>query len=315
MTAAAVQSKDLLWIRGMSAPSILSLLDAAKLWRDPKKTSDRLAGRTVINLFLEPSTRTRVSFEIAAKRLGASVVNIAATSSSLVKGESLVDTARTLDAMNPDAIVMRHPSSGAPQIVARHTRAAVINGGDGAHEHPTQALLDALTIRGRKGRLDRLRVAIVGDVLHSRVARSNAHLLTTMGSDVVLCSPRSLLPEGIASIVGPAPGHLSATTSMDEALDGADVVMMLRVQHERQQESFFPSIGEFRSRFGLNAERLRRAKPDAIVMHPGPVNRGVEVTPDVADGPRAVILEQVTNGVAIRMAVLDNLIGRKKHAD
>ena len=315
MTSAAVQSKDLLWIRGMSAPAILSLLDAAKVWRDPKKTSDRLAGRTVINLFLEPSTRTRVSFEIAAKRLGASVVNIAATSSSLVKGETLVDTARTLDAMYPDAIVMRHPSSGAPQIVARHTRAAVINGGDGAHEHPTQALLDALTIRGRKGRLDRLRVAIVGDVLHSRVARSNAHLLTTMGSDVVLCGPRSLLPDGMASIVGEAPGKLSTTTSMDEALDGADVVMMLRVQHERQQESFFPSIGEFRSRFGLNAVRLRRAKPEAIVMHPGPVNRGVEVTPDVADGPQSVILEQVTNGVAIRMAVLDRLIGKKTTTD
>ena len=315
MTAAVAPAKDLLWIRGMPESEIVSLLDAALEWKDPASTSDRLAGRTVINLFLEPSTRTRVSFEIAAKRLGANVVNIAATSSSLAKGESLVDTARTLDAMHPDAIVMRHPSSGAPLIVARNTRASVINGGDGAHEHPTQALLDAVTIRAHKGRLDGLRIAIVGDILHSRVARSNAHLLTTMGSDVVLCGPRSLLPEGIDSIVGEAKGKLSSTTSVDEALDGADIVMMLRVQHERQQESFFPSIGEYRSRYGLNTERLGRAKPDAIVMHPGPVNRGVEMTPEVADSPQSVILEQVANGVALRMAVLDRLIGRKEHAD
>ncbi|MBK6424887.1 MAG: aspartate carbamoyltransferase catalytic subunit [Blastocatellia bacterium] len=314
-STATAPRRDLLQIRGLSAGEIVTLLDAATKWLDPASVSDRLAGRTVINLFLEPSTRTRVSFEIAAKRLGASVVNIAAASSSLVKGETLVDTARTLDAMHPDAIVIRHPSSGAPQIVARHTRAVVINGGDGAHEHPTQALLDALTMRIRKGRIDRLRVAIVGDVRHSRVARSNAHLLTTVGSDVVLCGPRSLLPEGIESIVGEAPGKLHATSSIDEALEGADVVMMLRVQHERQQESFFPSIGEYRTRYGLDAERLRRAKPDAIVMHPGPVNRGVEVSPDVADGPQSVILEQVANGVAVRMAVLDGLVGTRKTTD
>lgn len=315
MTSAVAAPKDLLWIRGMAASEITSILDAAERWTDPSSTSDVLAGRTVLNLFLEPSTRTRVSFEIAAKRLGANVVNIAATSSSLVKGESLVDTTRTLDAMHPDAIVVRHPSSGAPRIVARNTRAAVINGGDGAHEHPTQALLDALTIRSRFGRLDGLRVAIIGDILHSRVARSNAHLLTTMGSDVVLCGPRSLLPDGMASIVENAPGTLSTTRVIDEALEGADVVMMLRVQRERQQESFVPSIGEYTARFGLNAARLAIAKPHAIVMHPGPVNRGVEMTPEVADGPQSVILQQVANGVAVRMAILERLIGMKSNAD
>jgi len=293
----------------MTADDIVAILDAAGRWTGASGAADTLTGRTVVNLFLEPSTRTRVSFEIAAGRLGAMVVNIAATSSSIVKGESLVDTARTLDAMRPDAIVVRHPSAGAPAIVARHTKASVVNAGDGAHEHPTQALLDALTIRGRFGRLDGLRVAIVGDIVHSRVARSNAQLLTTMGSDVVFCGPRSLMPEAMVSIVEGGPGRLTPASSIEEAVDGADVVMMLRVQHERQQAAFVPSLGEYKSRFRLDAARLERAKPEAIVMHPGPVNRGVEMTPEVADGPQSVILEQVANGVAVRMAVLEMLIG------
>jgi aspartate carbamoyltransferase catalytic subunit len=303
--------KDLLQIRGLPAGEITAILDAAARFQDPSVRSDALAGRMVVNLFLEPSTRTRTSFEIAAKRLSADVVNIDAGSSSLVKGESLVDTTRTIAAMHPSAIVVRHPSSGAPHIVARHTEAAVVNGGDGAHEHPTQALLDARTILDHKGRIAGLKVAIVGDIRHSRVARSNVHLLVRLGAHVSLAGPSTLLPEGIETIAGEGEGSLARSRSVDEAVEGADVVMMLRVQLERQHEAFFPSLKEYHSRYGLTADRLERAAPDAIVLHPGPVNRGVELAPDVADGPRSVILDQVANGVAVRMAVLSTVRGAR----
>ncbi len=301
--------KDLLQIRGLELADVTAILDRAGRFQDPATRSDALAGRIVINLFLEPSTRTRVSFEIAAKRLSADVVNMSTGSSSLTKGESLVDTTRVLDAMNPSFVVVRHSAPGAPRIVADNTRASVVNAGDGAHEHPTQALLDARTILDRKGRIDGLRVAIVGDILHSRVARSNAHLLTLLGAHVVFAGPRTLIPEGIERIADGNAGTLSVAPTADEAIDGADVVMTLRIQLERQGEPFFSSLGEYHRMFGLTAERLERSKPDSIVMHPGPVNRGVEMSPDVADGPRSVLLHQVANGVAVRMAVLDLLAG------
>ncbi len=300
--------KDLLQIRGLPAEEIVAILDAAAAYQDPSVRSDALGRCTIVNLFLEPSTRTRTSFEIAAKRLSADVVNVAAAASSLVKGESLVDTTRTIDAMQPAAIVVRHASAGAPHIVARHTDAAVVNGGDGAHEHPTQALLDARTILDHKSRIAGLKVVIAGDVRHSRVARSNIHLLTKLGAHVALTGPGTLLPDGIETIADDAEGSVARARSFDDALDGADVVMMLRVQLERQQEAFFPSLGEYHARYGLTDERLDRAAPDAIVMHPGPFNRGVELTPAVADGPRSVILDQVANGVAVRMAVLARLV-------
>jgi aspartate carbamoyltransferase catalytic subunit len=301
--------KDLLTIRGLAVGEIETLLAAAASYRvapgvPVTAAPSRLAGRVVVNLFLEPSTRTRVSFEIAAKRLGAEVVNIAGASSSITKGESLVDTTRNLDAMRPAAIVVRHNLAGAPAIIARNTSAAVINGGDGAHEHPTQALLDALTIRDAKGTIAGLRVVIAGDIRHSRVARSNIHLLTALGADVVLAGPRTLMPVGIDEI---APG-VTVAESFEAALDGADVVMMLRIQLERQQEHFFPSIGEYTARYALTEKRLRLARPDAIVLHPGPVNRGVELAPEVADGPASRILAQVGNGVAVRMGVLTELV-------
>jgi aspartate carbamoyltransferase catalytic subunit len=296
--------KDLLQIRGLSPEEITTILEAARAYRDPSVRSEALRGRVVVNCFLEPSTRTRTSFEVAAKRLSADVVNVEGSSSSLVKGESLVDTVRTIEQMSPSAIVVRHAASGAPHIVAANSRAAVVNAGDGAHEHPTQALLDALTILDHKPSIAGLKVAVVGDVRHSRVARSNAHLLTKLGAHVVFAGPGTLLPEGIDTIVDEADGTLTRARSLDEALEGADVVMMLRIQLERQAEAFFPSLGEYRSRYGLSHARLERAAPDAIVMHPGPVNRGVEIDPEVADSPRSVILEQVANGVAVRMAVL-----------
>jgi aspartate carbamoyltransferase catalytic subunit len=301
--------KDLLQIRGLEPARIAAILESARSFQSPSARGEDLAGKTVINLFLEPSTRTRTSFEIAAKRLSGDVVNISPAASSLVKGESLVDTTRTLDAMNPAAIVIRHGSSGAPRIVAAHTDAAVVNAGDGAHEHPTQALLDARTILDRKRSIAGLRVAIVGDIRHSRVARSNVHLLTKLGAHVVLSGPRTLVPDCIEQIADEAEGTVSRAASMDEALEGADVVMMLRIQLERQQEAFFPSLGEYHRLYGLTAERLERTAPEAIVLHPGPVNRGVEIAPDVADGPRSLILDQVANGVAVRMAVLAALAG------
>ena len=257
-----------------------------------------LRGRMVVNLFFESSTRTRFSFETAEKWLSADSLNFAAKGSSVEKGETLLDTARNLQAMAPDLIVIRHQTPGVPHFLARNLAAGVINAGDGAHEHPTQALLDALTIRRRLGRLEGLRVAITGDIAHSRVVRSNIWLLTKMGARVVVCAPPTLMPPRIEEM------GVTATTDFDAALDNADVVMMLRIQLERQGTSLFPSAREYFKRYGLTAARLARARPEAIVMHPGPMNRGVEIASDVADSPRSVILEQVSNGVAVRMAVL-----------
>jgi len=308
-----VNRKDLLGIEGLDRQEIVEILDTADSFQEVSsrtiKKVPTLRGQTVINLFFEPSTRTRTSFEIAGKRLSADVVNISMSTSSVSKGETLIDTARTLDAMAADCVVIRHSSSGAPHTIARLTKARIINGGDGAHEHPTQALLDALTIRQHKGRLDGLKVAIVGDVAHSRVARSNIHLLTKFGSHVWLCAAPTLMPVGMEEIVCDERSLLHITNSMDEALENADVIMMLRVQFERMSESFFPSIREYYRYYGLSRQRVDRAKSDVIIMHPGPMNRGVEIATDVADGPYSVILEQVAAGVAVRMAILYLLLG------
>jgi aspartate carbamoyltransferase catalytic subunit len=298
--------RNLLGIRGLSAEEITHVLDTAESFREINareiKKVPTLRGRTVINLFFEPSTRTRTSFEIAGKRLSADVINISSSSSSVTKGETLLDTARNLEAMSPDLIVIRHPSAGAPHQLARICRAAVVNAGDGAHEHPTQALLDALTIRQQKGTIKGLRIAIVGDILHSRVARSNAHLLTTLGASVAVAGPGTLAPPEFASLVGE--GELSVERRIEGAVEGADVVMVLRIQRERQDKAFLPSLREYAVHYGLNMKRLALAKPDAVVMHPGPMNRGIEIASDVADGARSLILEQVANGLAVRMAVL-----------
>jgi aspartate carbamoyltransferase catalytic subunit len=262
-----------------------------------------LRGRTVVNLFYEDSTRTRISFEAAAKRLSADVINFSAKGSSVSKGESLKDTALTLQAMGADAVVIRHAASGAPHRLAAWVDGSVVNAGDGTHEHPTQALLDAYTMRSRLGRLDGLSVAIVGDVLHSRVARSNVLLLHTLGAHVTLVGPPTLLPVGVDS--WPA----KTSYDLDAVLPGADVVMMLRVQRERMDDAFFPSVREYSRRYGLDAGRMRMLPEHAIVMHPGPMNRGMEISPDVADSPRSTIVEQVANGVSVRMAVLYLLLG------
>ena len=305
--------KDLLGIAELNTEEIELILETAETFRDINsrqiKKVPTLRGKTVINLFFEASTRTRTSFEIAAKRLSADAINISASTSSVVKGETLVDTALNLQAMAPDAIVIRHSSAGAPARVAAIARAAVINAGDGTHEHPTQALLDALTIRHHKRQLGGLKVAIIGDILHSRVARSNIHLLTRMGAEVVLAGPRTLLPFGLEKVIDARPGSLRFAASIEEALRGADVVMTLRIQLERQSGGFFPTLREYSTQFGLNRRRLALAKPDAIVLHPGPINRGVEIDSDVADGTTSVILDQVENGVAVRMAILYLLAG------
>jgi aspartate carbamoyltransferase catalytic subunit len=305
--------KDLLGIADLTPEEITLILDTAETFRDINKRRIKkvptLRGKTVINLFFEASTRTRTSFEIAAKRLSADAINISASTSSVVKGETLADTVMNLQAMAPDALVIRHASSGAPHQIARILDAAVINAGDGAHEHPTQALLDALTIRHGKGRFAGLKVAIIGDILHSRVARSNAHLLTKLGAHVVLAGPRTLLPFGLEKQIAPAEGSVCFARNVEDAVAGADVVMMLRIQLERQAGGFFPSLREYAIHYGLNRRRLALAKPDAIVMHPGPINRGVEIDSDVADGPLSMILDQVSAGVAVRMAVLYLLAG------
>ncbi len=308
-SAATLKSRHLLGIAGLEAGEIALILDTAvamkEIGRRAIKKVPTLRGRTVVNLFFEPSTRTRTSFEIAEKRLSADTLSIATATSSVTKGESLIDTVRNLEAMAPDMIVMRHASSGAAHLLARTCRSAIINAGDGMHEHPTQALLDAFTIREHKGRLAGLKVAIVGDLLHSRVLRSNVLLLNTMGARVWACGPATLIPAGFDRF------GVRVTTSVDEAVEGADVVMMLRIQHERMHGHFIPSVREYFSLFGLTPDRMNRAAPDAIVMHPGPMNRGVEIDSEVADGPFSVILEQVANGVAVRMAVLYLLSGRE----
>ena len=301
-----LRTRHLLGIASLEADEIQLILDTAESFaeigtREIKKVPT-LRGKTVVNFFIEPSTRTRSSFELAEKRLSADAVNFSTQSSSFVKGETLLDTARTLEAMAPDFIVIRHSEAGAPHFLARHSECSIVNAGDGAHEHPTQALLDAYTIRRRKP-LRGLRAAIIGDIMHSRVARSNVLLLSKMGAEVIVCGPPTLLPVGFEQL------GCSVTHRIDEALEGADVVMVLRLQLERMSRGFLPSLREYAKLYGLNRERLRRAAAEPIVMHPGPMNRGVEISGDVADGEHSVILEQVTNGVAVRMAVLYLLAG------
>jgi aspartate carbamoyltransferase catalytic subunit len=303
-------SKHLLAIEGMYPPEIGQLLDLAESYallnRSGKTQRDVLRGKTLINLFFEDSTRTRTSFELAGKRLGADVINMSVSASSVNKGETLLDTASTLNAMQCDLLVVRHDQSGAPALLAQKVDAAVINAGDGTHEHPTQALLDALTIRRRRGRLDGLTVAICGDITHSRVARSNIYLLTTMGCAVRLIGPPTLIPAGIDRL------GIDIFHDMDAGLADVDIVMMLRLQRERMTKGLIPSAREYFRFYGLDAARLARAKPDALVMHPGPMNRGVEIDSAVADDPqRSLIREQVEMGVAVRMAVLD-VLGRKQ---
>jgi len=308
--------RHLLSIAQLSRDDILALLDEANRWfvmpwepaGDVKKTRV-LYGRTIVNLFFESSTRTRTSFEVAGKRLGADVVNVSPQTSSVTKGETLLDTVKNLEALRADAIVLRHAACGAAEFVASSIRASLVNAGDGAHEHPTQALLDAFTIRRHKGGIAGLVVAICGDILHSRVARSNALLLGALGARVRLCGPRTLLPRH-AEAMG---STVQTVGSIDQAVCGADVVMMLRIQTERLAGASIATTREYARTFGLNARVLSLAKPDAIVMHPGPVNRGVEIDPHIADGPRSVILEQVEAGVAVRMAVLDRIIARGDH--
>ena len=302
----AFPHRGLLGLAGLAPHEILYLLDEAEQWvalnRQPQKRDDRLKGLTIINAFFENSTRTLLSFEIAGKRLGADVVNMHAATSSVKKGETLIDTAMTLNAMRADAIVIRHASSGAVRLIADKVDCPVLNAGDGQHEHPTQGLLDALTIRGAKGRLSDLTVTICGDILHSRVARSNILCLTTLGAEVRVCAPPALMPEGIEAM------KVTPYHDFDAALSGADVVMMLRLQQERMQGQFIASPREYRHLYGLTVERLARAKPDAVVMHPGPMNRGVEIDSNVADlAGRSLITTQVEMGVAIRMACLDVL--------
>jgi aspartate carbamoyltransferase catalytic subunit len=309
----SLRRKDLLGIADLSPEEISLILDTAEAMKEvgsrPIKKVPALRGKTVVNLFFEPSTRTRTSFEIAEKRLSADTLSVAIGTSSVVKGETLADTALNLEAMSPDMIVLRHSSSGACHLLSRICRSAIVNAGDGTNEHPTQALLDALTIRERKGRLKGLKVGIIGDLLHSRVLRSNIHLLTKMGADVWVCGPPTLVPAGIQRL------GVRVTSNVDEAVADADVVMLLRIQLERMEGAYFPSLREYFHVFGMTEARLRLARPDVIIMHPGPMNRGVEIASEVADGPYSVILDQVANGVAVRMAVLYLLAGGAEHEE
>ena len=310
--AAAAQwtKKDLLGLRELSAEDIRLALATAESFREisqrPIKKVPALRGKTVVNLFFEPSTRTRTSFELAAKRLSADIINISTTTSSIAKGETIMDTVRNLEALKVDILIIRHAAAGVPHTVARHSRASVINAGDGAHEHPTQALLDLLTIQQKKGRLEGVRVAILGDIAHSRVARSDIWGLTKLGAHVTVCGPPTLIPPHIE--------ELGATVEWDlkTAMRDADVLMLLRIQHERQEAALVPSLREYRLRYGIDRERLKLAKPDVLIMHPGPVNRGVEIDSSVADGANSAILDQVTNGVAVRMAALYLVSGGSK---
>ncbi len=323
--------RDLLGIRDLTAAEINGILDTAENFREVNtreiKKVPTLRGKTIINLFFESSTRTRTSFELAAKRLSADAVNISVSSSSLSKGESLLDTALNLDAMQPDCIVVRHGSAGVPHQLAKVSKAAIVNAGDGANEHPTQALLDAMTIREHKKKIKGLKVAIVGDILHSRVARSNIHLLTKLGAKIRVAGPGTLVPKDFEYLIteGGNPSssegvktntlhasRVSASTAnalevcshVEDAIEGADVVMILRIQRERQDSAYFPTLREYAIHYGLTSERLDLAKKDAIVLHPGPMNRGIEISSDVADSSRSLILDQVKYGVAVRMAVL-----------
>jgi len=306
-------NKDLLSIDDLTRDEIYRVLDTAEAMREigerPIKKVPTLRGKTVVNLFYEPSTRTRTSFEIAEKRLSADTLNIAVAASSVLKGETLADTAKNIEAMAPDMIVLRHASSGAGHLLGRICKSRIINAGDGMHEHPTQALLDAFTIRRHKTSIQGLKVAIVGDLLHSRVLRSNVLLLTKLGADVWVSGPPTLVPPGLGRL------GVHVTTQVDEAVADADVIMMLRIQQERMQGAFVPSLREYFNVFGMTEARVRRAKPDVIIMHPGPMNRGVEIAGEVADGPYSVILEQVANGVSVRMAVLYLLAGGVEETD
>ena len=308
----ALRRKDLLGIAELSAQEIELVLDTAEAMKEvgtrPIKKVPALRGKTVINLFYEPSTRTRTSFEIAEKRLSADTLNIAIGTSSVVKGETLADTALNLEAMSPDMIVLRHASSGACHFLSRVCRSAIINAGDGMHEHPTQALLDAFTIRERKKRLAGLKIAIIGDLLHSRVLRSNIHLLTKLGANVWVCGPPTLIPTDIRRF------GVTPTSVVDDAVRDADVIMLLRIQLERMEGAYFPSLREYFRVFGMTESRMLLARPDVMIMHPGPMNRGVEIASEVADGPYSVILDQVANGVAVRMAVLYLLAGEPEAA-
>lgn len=301
-TGCTFKSKDLLGIKELSKDEITLILDTASGFRDVLRRDIKkvpaLRGKTAVNLFFEPSTRTRTSFELAEKRLSLDVLNLSVTTSSVVKGETLMDTALNVQALGADFMVIRHPSSGVPHLLSGNIKASVINAGDGTNEHPTQALLDAFTMMEKKGRIEGLRVAIVGDILHSRVAKSNIYLLTKFGAEVRLIGPPTLVPKGLEQL------GVKTFYDMETGLKDADVVMMLRIQMERQDKGFFPSTLEYSRYWGLNTERLLLADKEAIVMHPGPMNRGLEIASDVADGPRSVILEQVTNGIAVRMAVM-----------
>ncbi|HKZ46185.1 MAG TPA: aspartate carbamoyltransferase catalytic subunit [Thermodesulfobacteriota bacterium] len=301
-TECTFKSKDLLGIKELSKDEITLILDTASGFRDVLRRDIKkvpaLRGKTAVNLFFEPSTRTRTSFELAEKRLSLDVLNLSVTTSSVVKGETLMDTALNVQALGADFMVIRHPSSGVPHLLSGNIKASVINAGDGTNEHPTQALLDAFTMMEKKGRIKGLRVAIVGDILHSRVAKSNIYLLTKFGAEVRLIGPPTLVPKRLEQL------GVKTFYDMETGLKDADVVMMLRIQMERQDKGFFPSTLEYSRYWGLNMERLLLADKEAIVMHPGPMNRGLEIASDVADGPRSVILEQVTNGIAVRMAVM-----------
>lgn len=301
-TECTFKSKDLLGIKELSKDEIELILDTASGFRDVLRRDIKkvpaLRGKTAVNLFFEPSTRTRTSFELAEKRLSLDVLNLSVTTSSVVKGETLMDTALNVQALGVDFMVIRHPSSGVPHLLSGNIKASVINAGDGTNEHPTQALLDAFTMMEKKGRIEGLRVAIVGDILHSRVAKSNIYLLTKFGAEVRLIGPPTLVPKRLEQL------GVKTFYDMETGLKDADVVMMLRIQMERQDKGFFPSTLEYSRYWGLNMERLLLADKEAIVMHPGPMNRGLEIASDVADGPRSVILEQVTNGIAVRMAVM-----------
>jgi len=301
--------KDMLGIIDLPKEEIDLILDTAESFKEiSTRTIKKVptSGGNCYTLFFEASTRTRTSFEIAAKRLSADTINISASTSSVVKGETLIDTARNLESMNPDIIIIRHSAAGAAHILAGLLEQSIINAGDGAHEHPTQALLDMLTIREKKGSIKGLRIAIVGDIAHSRVARSNIYGLTKMGADVAICGPAMMMPRDIDQM------GVSVYYNMGDAIKDADVVMMLRMQLERQEKTLFPSLREYTNLFSLNRDNIKLAKDDVIVMHPGPINRGIEITPEIADGPHSVILEQVTNGVAVRMALLYLLSGGKK---
>lgn len=299
------QRRHLLGLEELDREDIVTILDLAKHFSQDNRTKrGNLAGRVVVNLFFEPSTRTRMSFGLAARRLGADVMDFSPSGSSTSKGETFIDTAKNIEAMGIDLVVVRHSATGAPHLLAQHLKAGVINAGDGAHEHPTQGLLDIFTIRQTRGRVEGLTVGLVGDITHSRVARSNIHGLKKLGANIIVCGPPTLVPQGIEEL------GVEVSHNLDAVLPRCDVINMLRIQFERQRSGLFPSIAEYARLFGLNSARMKHAKPDLLLLAPGPINRGVEITPEVADGPHSAILKQVTNGLAVRMAILHLLCGQ-----